>query len=356
MNVEITYQELKALRAELNTRAYVEDRGFYYQAVMQDAENNRGGGVNLTAQVIKFEADGVTKTADCLDLETAFRPYANKVVDIQDAWFKCHDLSDKRTWAGWTTGNPAAWFVGGVTYDEESGRWLDALGAPISAQYDDYHFRWVDNAFNSYMAGRTGNLAAYPFTTLAWLDQSAMAGKEGPEDYAQCVWRDAGNNALVQFDPGTGDPRDGDWKRVDANAPVDSRVNFSHFRINPDPGYKVQINQVHLGAEAATVFQAPMLYRVRSYYPPLAGVFTVRKWRYESLKDFSDGSNTKPGEVVEADGTKMVTIAYDYRASKPPVLDSRALQHIEISVEGHQRMTNTKRTRAIFVALKIASF
>lgn len=309
MNVNISYQELLEIRRELDDRLYVEDRVHDYALFCQDR------GMVLSAQVVKFEADGVTKTPEALDLEENLMQCANRPVATDEIRFETHDYSNKGTWSGESTGDPAAsWSAerGAVSYDDATNIWSDASGGLVS-----------------------------------FLDQN-----DPREDYD--VWKDSEGSVIVRYVPASGDPCDGDWIRLDTSAVVTS----SRWRITPYEGYKISISETVLSTDSTAVLQGPLHYEVYSYYPPLGVVIKVRDWVYKDLGIIRAGADTITVEPVQLPGHAghVIHYSYDYRKTKIQVIDSRAMQRLDIVTEDDLRVVNTKGATATFLARKIHSF
>lgn len=331
------YESFKALRASCNS-PFTEFRTEEFIHLTSSYGNLRLVTVlDLTATTDLAEVRRIN------DYTTTMAPLAGLPIERDEVRFETHDFADKRAWDGRTTGDPAAWVAGGAARHPATGNWVDSAGNPISAVYDDVVYRWLSPEGE----------------VLAWLDQGQGLG--------DATWKSKDGGVLVRYEQGEGDPRDGEWVRMDVPAGDPRRiVTSSRFSIVPYPGYKVQINEAWLSSETGVIFNGVIQYRAYSYVPeghPMlkgmpGGIYPVKTWDYPTLAVFLAGANVPPLPPIKLPGraTEVITIGYDYGKTMPPVLDSLAAQRLDIQIDNHRRMQGTKSATATFVALKIRSF
>lgn len=300
--IHLAYEEILELRRQQDSILYVNRVADGHDLIMFD------GPLTLLCHVS-------TDDAVCAAFEANVLPFCNKPVETDEIRFETHDYSDKGTWSGESTGDPAAsWSAeqGAVSYDDVSNVWRDASGGMVS-----------------------------------FLDQDDPLE---PHD----VWKDGSGSVIVRYVPASGDACDGDWIRLDTNAVVTS----SRWRITPYAGYKISLSETVLSTDSTAVLQSPLHYEVYSYYPPIGSVIKVRDWVYQDTSIIRAGADTVTVEPVQLPGHPghVVHYSYDYRKTQLQIIDSRAMQRLDIVTENDLRVTDTLGATATFLARKIHSF
>jgi hypothetical protein len=251
--------------------------------------------------------------------------------------FKTHSFVHPSEWNGKTNGDPTAWFVGGNFWHDAVGMWFTGLpypygsGAPITAVYDDVHYKWYD---------ANG-------TEKCYLDLSVNKWKRSDTE-----------EVIVEFNHTTQH-----WERKDTGANVTS----SRWSIIPYPHTHMIINKATMRGEIDVLIPGALHYKVYKYltedelavagfpgYP--AGVYKVKDHIYASLAELRDGCDSEVIDpvVLPYNDSHMITLVYEYRdATVPAVLEACTHMRLDICLESHLPMTNTSTpTRATFTGIK----
>lgn len=349
--IDLTYAEIKALRAGLNARLYYEAGGVdgfkFYDLLMQD------GTMELACRI----AQGGETAASYADFEANVKPFCNKMVDADEVRFaEIMDWSKKYTWDGRTHGFPEHRPAGAVTYDDVKYRWLDGQGDVLSYLY-------------------------------------LPDGADAPGYWKLGDGTDPGNDTdYIKYYPQDGvtptDP-EGEWKLV-ADSTV---VTSSKVCIVPYDGYKIVVNQVKVKADDTATLASALHFRFKSVMDPATaqaygleepgagyydgyyvvggtpmflwgwiaetmglpepqggwytGVYTVKDFVYHTVEEFQRLANYQ-----DNDGSWV----FDYAKTTPIVVDSRFLQRIEVELGGTSRALNTDLAKATYIAMKVRSF
>jgi hypothetical protein len=204
MSIQVTYEQILALRAEADTKIYAVDNGGNWQLDSSDAEGRLISNT-LEKQVV---IEGVMVTNPALEgFESTVLPNCNKPIEKVEVRFKTHDWNDMSDWDGRTHGDQVAYLAGGVMKHPVDGSWLDATGASMIAAYGGYpnsdHLGDPNYLFGAF-AHRITSLyddVNYKWTSsdgatrYAWLDTSVKPA----------VWRNDAGAVVVHY--GVNDPR-----------------------------------------------------------------------------------------------------------------------------------------------------
>lgn len=298
-----SYSGFRSLRASVNAFfTMCEDDNRYVVTAMVS-------GLKIICEIAKGSAEAA-------DFESTAMAYANAPAENSEVRFYTHDFCDPADWDGRTLGAQASWVADAVAYDENTYRWLDALGV-----------------------------------TVAWLDTSAFPS----------VWRNAANEPIVVYDPVSEH-----WQRVDTGADVTN----SRWRVKPESGYKIEMLEAWTQADLGALIQdgGALHYEAHSYVPaghPMlppgapGGIYKVKDWTYDSMGTLEAGADGLPyiEPITRVGHTGPVKIlGYTYSKTKPPVLDSLYGQFMDIVLDGHKKILNSKEATGTFIGLKWRSF
>jgi hypothetical protein len=358
--------------------------------------------------------DHVASITKLADLDS--RGFINSPIIPSEVRFYTHDFADASTWSGRTCGDPAAFYVGGVTLHPLVGLWLDATGAGmlsaygnpaatgyyrnpqvlygalehlIVAQYDDVNFRWVDNLTNSYLNDAVNHV----YVNYCWLDSSPTVATETLAA-TSAVWRDGTTNAVVcQFDStqgpdqvtngfvdATANPlvpvtkKRGSWMGKDSSGNFSIDTTSSRWRIDPYDDSKIKLIEVGLTSELTADFKQGVAFRWKPYGKPsveqtayLESVglsetaatlpFEGSEYIYNNIASLRFGCNSYKQSTSIEQGCKTPTIsmAYRYTDTVTPYLDSLKKQRLDIMLDNHIAIEKTFMARGTFLALQYPS-
>lgn len=177
-DISVTYSQLIALRAEKNAKLYCVETPTLYDLFITDAP------ITLTTRIIKFLADGVTKTSDCQSFEASVKANTNSPITQTEVRFYTHDYSDKSSWVNDTVGDYTSWVTGAAKYVSQT--LTVTANAPTGYGPANAYTTsgWTDS---------NGNV-------LAWVDWISNPAYSGLNQWSGAVWKDASGNVLVRYD------------------------------------------------------------------------------------------------------------------------------------------------------------
>jgi len=368
MPIQVTYEQMLALRAEANSKIYATDNGGNWQLDSSDAD---GKALQTTLEKQVAAEGGMIENPALAGFESVVLPNCNKPIEKVEVRFKTHDWSDVTDWDQRTHGDCCAYLAGGYLKHPVDGSWLNATGAGMIATYGSPTVEDPENPGQqianpnflnpNYLFGAWGHrleavyddvaykwMSADGETRYAWLDTSVSPS----------VWKNDAGTPVVHYDP---TPQE--WIRNDNSAVVTSSL----WRILPYELTKLQINMVKTTVDSTALFDGRLHYQVYmdlaagvagAGYP--AGNYKVADWNYGTLAELAAGADAVPyiEPITRAshDGPIMI-LTYDYKnATKTPVIDSAFNMHLDVLLSENAPVTNTHSAYATFICMKIASF
>jgi hypothetical protein len=379
-SIEVTYEQILALRAEADTKLYASDKGTSWLLECSDSD-----GKELRTYLDKqvFHEGSMIENPALAGFVSGVLPHCNVPVYAKEKVFQSPDYVDRSTFNGRSTGEHVIWYVAIATGS------VDGNGQPLYARDPldaktfiaasgltdlqafgtAYASGDMATAFSALYAARQHPIqASYDDINFQWMTLGAEPQRIAYYDVLSSEWKADNGTVIVKYvelaDAWMAqNPSTLEW---DLGIYSVFGIETSRIRIIPSPGFKVAFSQVIMRSNADVNFNydpqtghGTMRYSGYGYATPaqgapFPGVFKSMEddFQYKSLNEFRSRANIQ----YDTDATGLMTLVVDYEKTQPLILDSLGQQYVDIYMDGDVVMTGSTMAQASFIVMKKASF